>query len=288
MRTVNTIAELREQVTGWKHAGYTIAFVPTMGNLHAGHLSLFDAAKQAAGNEQLKLVASVFVNPLQFGPGEDFDTYPRTLEQDSEQLEQLGVDLLFAPGVEEMYPNGRAQQTRVVPSELGDMLEGEHRPGFFTGVATVVCKLFNMVQPDIAAFGEKDFQQLLVIRRMVEDLAMPVRVVAAATVREDDGLAMSSRNQYLDEQERVTAAKLNICLDHLVEEVKTATDCQYAVMHAMQELEQQGFLVDYVVVRRQSDLGVPEASDTELVALVAAKLGSTRLIDNKTFSRSGA
>ena len=286
MRTRHTIAEVRELIAAWKHAGETIAFVPTMGNLHDGHLSLFEAARATCPGKDIKLVASVFVNPLQFGKGEDFDTYPRTLEQDSEQLEQLGVDLLFAPSVNEMYPNGQALQTRVIPPDIGEILEGECRPGFFTGVATVVNKLFNMVLPDVAVFGEKDFQQLMVIRRMVADLGMPVRIVSASTVREADGLAMSSRNAYLSADQRPIAAKLNLCLDHLISELKQGTDCQYAVMHAMREIENMGFMVDYVVIRRRQDLGVPVKGDRELVALVAAKLGTTRLIDNKSFDLS--
>jgi len=196
------------------------------------------------------------------------------------------VDLLFTPSEAEMYPNGQQHETSVIPTEIGDILEGEHRPGFFTGVATVVNKLFNMVQPDVAVFGQKDYQQLLVIRKMVQDFAMPVDIVVAPTVREDDGLAMSSRNQYLDEAERVIAAKLNICLGHLANEVQKGSDCQYAVMHATQELEQQGFVVDYVVVRRRSDLGVPIPADGQLIALAAAKVGNTRLIDNISFDLS--
>lgn len=286
MITLDNIAALRVQVNIWKAEGHHVAFVPTMGNLHAGHLSLFETAKHSAADADVKLVASVFVNPLQFGPDEDYDTYPRSLERDSAELERLGVDLLFAPDVDEIYPDGQHQQTRVVPPAIGDILEGDHRPGFFTGVATVVNKLFNMVQPDIAVFGQKDYQQLLVIRHMVKDMAIPVRIVSAPTVREADGLAMSSRNQYLDAEERETAAKLNTCLDHLVTEVEKGTDFQYAVMHATREMEELGFLVDYVVVRRQSDLQVPVAGDSELIVLVAARLGSTRLIDNKCFSIS--
>ena len=274
---------LREQIASWRAQGECIAFVPTMGNLHQGHLSLVETARQQA-NARLRTVVSIFVNPMQFGENEDFDTYPRTLEDDISKLQQAGVDMLYVPAVSEIYPGGVGAATRVLPpAELTELLEGESRPGFFTGVATVVNTLFNIVRPDIACFGEKDFQQLLVIRRMVTDLAMPIRVLSAPIVREPDGLAMSSRNRYLDAAERATAGKLYVCLQHLVSEVQSGADSHYAVMHASQELENHGFVVDYVVIRRQQDLAVPGAGDTRLVALAAAWLGKTRLIDNMCF-----
>ncbi len=275
---------LREQVAEWRAQGERIAFVPTMGNLHQGHLSLVETARQQQTGANVRTIVSIFVNPMQFGENEDFDTYPRTLEDDTGKLEQLGVDMLYIPNSSDIYPDGVDAATRVVPpAALGDILEGKSRPGFFTGVATVVNKLFNIVRPDIACFGEKDFQQLLVIRRMVADLAMPVDIISAPIAREADGLAMSSRNRYLSEAERVDAGKFNVCLQHLVSEVQQGADSQYAVMHASQELENHGFVVDYVVIRRQQDLTVPEPGDTQLVALAAVWLGKTRLIDNMCF-----
>ncbi len=287
MQVLSRIDEVRDCIHAWRSEGDVIAFVPTMGNLHPGHLALIDRAHMThAAAGKLRLVVSIFVNPMQFGKNEDLSTYPRTFEEDKAHLEHKQVDLLFAPTPDVIYPRGMQKETRVVPPVLADILEGESRPGFFTGVATVVNKLFNIVQPDIAVFGEKDYQQLLVIRQMVKDFALPVKIVSAPIVREDDGLAMSSRNNYLDADQRVTAAKMHVCLTHLVEEVSRGGDCQYAVMHVMQELEKQGFIVDYVVVRRRTDLAVPRAEDSELIALVAARVGSTRLIDNILFERT--
>jgi len=201
--TVSDVGELRTRIESWRRGG-NVAFVPTMGNLHAGHLSLVQVARAKAD----RVVASVFVNPLQFGAGEDFDSYPRTLERDAEMLEREGTDLLFAPTVQTMYPKPQDEQTRVEVPGISGLLCGATRPGHFAGVATVVCKLFNMVQPDLAFFGKKDFQQLMVIRRMVEDLAMPVRIAGVETMREADGLAMSSRNGYLTNAERQVAPGL--------------------------------------------------------------------------------
>ncbi len=204
MERIESLRDLRERVTAWRSAGARLAFVPTMGNLHAGHLTLVREARALAD----MVVASIFVNPLQFGAGEDLDAYPRTLEDDRRLLAGEGCDLLFTPRVDEVYPRGQAAQTRVEVPGLSDILCGARRPGHFVGVSTVVCKLFNMVQPNLALFGEKDFQQLLVIRRMVEDLAMPVEIVGVPTVRESDGLAMSSRNGYLTAEERARAPVL--------------------------------------------------------------------------------
>ena len=224
--------------------------------------------------------------PLQFAAGEDFDSYPRTLPRDSEMLEKEGTDLLFAPGVGVMYPKPQAEQTRVEVPGLSGVLCGACRPGHFIGVATVVCKLFNMVQPDIAVFGKKDFQQLMVIRRMVEDLAMPVRIEGAATLREADGLAMSSRNGYLTEVERATAPILNRVLNGMAAQLRSGSD-DFAGLQARAalELEDSGFRSDYIAIRRAADLAEPAAGEQDLVVLAAAFLGKTRLIDNIEIAR---
>lgn len=279
MLIIDSVAHMQQQARDWKRAGEVITFVPTMGNLHAGHLALVTAAQKLGQ----RCVVSIFVNPAQFAPHEDFASYPRSFESDCAKLVAAGVDCVFAPGTQTMYPEGKEACARVVLPGISDMLEGEHRPGFFTGVATVVAKLFNCVQPDVAVFGEKDYQQCQVIRRLVRDLDLPIAIVSQPTVREADGLALSSRNAYLDAEQRQTAAGLNRCLNKLVAAVQQSGDISFAVIHASQELEQQGFAVDYVVVRRQSDLQVPEASDTALVALAAVHLGAIRLIDNCPF-----
>lgn len=276
---VRTIDELRQQLSVWKQAGDSIAFVPTMGNLHAGHLSLIEAVSKP----NTRVVVSIFVNPMQFGENEDFDDYPRTFDADMQALSKYNVDMVFVPVVAEIYPESIENATIVEVPKLSKMLEGEHRPGFFTGVATVVNKLFNIVQPDVAVFGEKDYQQLLVIRQMVRDLSMPVEIQSVATQREPDGLAMSSRNGYLDEENRILAAAVYRCLKHLVEAIVAGKNPTYEVGHASQELDEQGFVVDYIVVRRQQDLAVPEQRDNSLIVLAAARLGSVRLIDNIPF-----
>jgi pantoate--beta-alanine ligase len=274
--TVSDVAELRTRVESWRRGG-NVAFVPTMGNLHAGHLSLVQAARIEAD----RVVVSIFVNPLQFGAGEDFDSYPRTLERDAEMLEREGTDLLFAPTVQTMYPKSQDEQTRVEVPGISGQLCGATRPGHFAGVATVVCKLFNMVQPDLAFFGKKDFQQLMVIRRMVEDLAMPVRVVGVDTMREPDGLAMSSRNGYLTASERQIAPGLYRTLTDL-RDALVAGERDYAALErqAGERFEQRGLRTDYVAIRRADDLGIPGDHDTALVILAAAYLGNARLIDN--------
>jgi pantoate--beta-alanine ligase len=276
MITLNAIAALRTQVEAWRRGG-NVAFVPTMGNLHQGHLALVRAARGMAD----RVVVSIFVNPLQFGAGEDFASYPRTMEADSAMLMGEGADLLFAPGPETMYPRPQEEQTRVEVPGLSALLCGNTRPGHFVGVATVVCKLFNMVQPDIALFGKKDYQQLMVIRRMVEDLAMPVRVVGLDTVREADGLAMSSRNGYLDQQERAIAPVLYRVLTGLAAELRRGSD-DYAGLQAQAavELNENGFRTDYISVRRADDLAEPAPGEPRLVVLAAAYLGRARLIDN--------
>jgi pantoate--beta-alanine ligase len=281
METLGRIAGVRERVRAWRAAGLRVGFVPTMGNLHRGHLSLVEAALGRAD----RVVASVFVNPLQFGPTEDFGRYPRTLERDREQLVAAGVHLLFAPTPEEMYPAGPGRTAVVEVRALDGILEGEFRPGHFAGVATVVAKLFNIVAPDVALFGEKDFQQLAVVRRMVRDLCMPVEVVGAPTVRDPDGLALSSRNQYLSPPERALAPRLYATLAALRERV-LAGDRRWPELQAgaMRELAETGFVPDYVALRRAEDLEPPGEGDRELVALVAARLGGTRLIDNLRIS----
>jgi pantoate--beta-alanine ligase len=280
MLTIKTVEQLREQIMQWKKQGHTIGFVPTMGNLHAGHLSLVDRAKQHAD----KVVVSIFVNPAQFGPDEDYETYPRTLDNDVKVLKQYSTDLLFTPSVETMY--GKAEETIGVhvPEELSNMLCGVSRPVFFDGVATVVSKLFNQVQPDLAVFGEKDFQQLVVIRHLVKDLAFPIEIIGHETVREVDGLAMSSRNNYLTETQRQLAPRLQAALVELTNQVKKKQiDDQKIIKKVIDDLNQAGFDVEYVEIRRQSDLKTPETGDNSLIALVAAKLGQTRLIDNCLF-----
>lgn len=281
MITVGELNELRALVNAWRRGG-NVAFVPTMGNLHEGHLSLVREARALAD----RVVVSIFVNPLQFGAGEDFESYPRTFERDSEMLEDEGTDLLFAPSIGVMYPKPPEDQTRVEVPGISNLLCGACRPGHFVGVSTVVCKLFNMVQPDVALFGKKDFQQLMVIRRMVEDLAMPVRVVGVETMREADGLAMSSRNGYLTPEERATAPVLNRVLSGLAQKLREGSD-DFAGLQAQtaRELDGSGFKTDYVAIRRAGDLSEPAAGERELVVLAAANLGRARLIDNIEVSR---
>jgi pantoate--beta-alanine ligase len=274
--TVHTVAELRAQLGAWRKAGERIAFAPTMGNLHRGHLRLMEQGRQRAE----RVVASVFVNPLQFGPNEDFERYPRTLAQDQAALESAGVDLLFAPSVAEMYPQGRDGLTTIRVSGVTEVLEGAFRPGHFDGVATVVNILFNLVQPDAALFGEKDYQQLAVIRRMVTDLRMPLQIVGVPTERDADGLALSSRNQYLTPPERARAGEIHRSLMAVAEALTNGRrDFDTLSEEQCSRLNMQGFNVQYLVVRRP-DLSAPAAADSAFVVLVAAKLGNTRLIDN--------
>lgn len=279
MQIVNTKSELSVAVSEFKKSGRKVGFVPTMGNLHKGHLSLVSAAF----DECDVVVVSIFVNPMQFGENEDLATYPRTPESDIEALSAMNVDLVYLPPVSDVYPGGLTNQTRVVVPGLSEILCGISRPQFFSGVATVVNRLFNLVQPDCAFFGRKDFQQLLVIRKMVRDLAMPVQVHAVEIVREEDGLAMSSRNAYLDSKQRQQAARLNQVLQRAAAnymEYDAITDLE---RDAREQLASYGFRVDYVEVRRSDDLGVPRAGDTRLIILAATWLGTTRLIDNMEF-----
>lgn len=280
MQTVQDVAALRAAIRGWRSQGQTVGFVPTMGNLHAGHHSLIKLARARTD----RVVASVFVNPTQFGPSEDFERYPRTLAQDQAGLAEQGCDLLFAPEVATMYPFGPANSVSVHVPQLTDTLEGAHRPGHFDGVATVVCKLFNLVQPDVAVFGQKDFQQLKVIERMVRDLALPVKVMGAPTLRAEDGLALSSRNQYLSPAERELAPQIHATLQQMRELVLKGHAIKVVEQAAASKLARAGFEPDYAAIRRAEDLSEPAEGEREgLVALIAARLSSTRLIDNLPF-----
>lgn len=277
MVIVKTVSELRKQITALRGQGRHIAFVPTMGNLHAGHLRLVQVAHEHAD----AVVASIYVNPLQFGPKEDFAAYPRTPGEDKKALETEKTDLLFMPTDAEMYPRGLDVMTKVEVPALGDILCGKFRPGHFRGVTTVVNRLFNLVQPDVAVFGKKDYQQLLLIKLMVADLGMSIKIVGVDTVREADGLAMSSRNNYLSPVERKAAARLYAGLcglrDRLIKARRMVAGME---TDTLRELESAGFRADYLSVRRAADLAEPGPQDKALVILVAAWLGQTRLIDN--------
>jgi len=271
MQIIHTIAELRAALRGKPRP----VLVPTMGNLHAGHLSLVRIARERGG----LVVTSIFVNRLQFAPHEDFATYPRTLERDCGLLAGSGCDIVFAPADAEVYPEAQGYTVHPPPG-LADILEGQVRPGFFTGVCTVVLKLFNMVEPAAAVFGKKDYQQLLVIRSMVRQLALPIELVPAEIVRDASGLALSSRNGYLNDSQRAEAAQLHAALSKLVVEAKSGrTDWRNLEREAQEYLTARGWQPDYVAVRRRSDLREPSTGEP-LVALAAARLGSTRLIDN--------
>lgn len=277
MKTVETIAELREAVRHARSQGKRVGFVPTMGNLHEGHMSLVDKAMRQCEF----VVASIFVNPLQFNDKSDLDRYPRTLAADQIHLEDHGCDLLFFPSVDEMYPEGQAIHATVSVPDVSEGLCGAARPGHFDGVATVVSKLFNMVQPDMAFFGEKDFQQLAVIRKMVTDLCMPIEVVGVETCREEDGLAMSSRNGYLTPDERQQAAHMPKALSSIVEALKAGQkNFDKLCQNARDYLLAQGFSPDYVEIYNGTTLKPAQAEDDQLVVLGAAFLGNARLIDN--------
>lgn len=279
IETVTELSRLRAIVTGWKREGLRVALVPTMGNLHAGHYSLVKLARQHAD----RVVSSVFVNPTQFGPNEDFTRYPRTPEADTTGLENAGCDVLWLPTVESMYPFGVELAANIHVPGISSLLEGAHRPGHFDGVCTVVTRLFNQVQPDVAAFGRKDYQQLAVIRQMVVDLAFPIQIVGGDIVREDDGLAMSSRNQYLTAETRPRSTAIRRVLLAMRDAYLSGTSRLQVEADGVAQLQAEGFEVDYAVVR-QPDLGESgDADSTARVALVAARLGSTRLIDNIEF-----
>ncbi len=276
MELIEEVAGLRRQVAEWRRGGERVALVPTMGNLHAGHLALVNEARSLAD----RTLVSIFVNPLQFGPKEDFGAYPRTMERDRELLEAEDTDLLFAPPVQAVFPRGQEKQARVEVPGLSDILCGASRPGHFVGVATVVCKLLNMAQPDLALFGEKDFQQLLVIQRMVEDLCLPVDIRGMATVREPDGLAMSSRNGYLSSEERSRAPELYRSLCRAVDRLRDGVSAGEVEQRGCDELAANGLRPDYFSVRRARDLRPALDREPDLVVLAAAYLGKARLIDN--------
>jgi pantoate--beta-alanine ligase len=276
MKIVSSIEELRDQLRGQLRT----AFVPTMGNLHEGHLSLMRLARTHGD----PIVASIFVNRLQFGPNDDFDIYPRTFQSDVEKLEKEGVYVLFAPTEQELYPEPQEFRVRP-PDDLGNMLEGEFRPGFFTGVTTVVLKLLSCVQPRVAVFGKKDYQQLMIVRNMARQFALPTDIIAAETYRAEDGLALSSRNSYLSAAERAEAPQLFKALDHVAAQVRSGNlDLAQLEAAAMAGLKARGWQPDYIAVRKRSNLQAPTADELAqgelLVTLAAARIGATRLIDN--------
>lgn len=275
MEIYSNVAELRSALAKVRQEGRTIAFAPTMGNLHAGHISLMRQAREHADC----VVASIFVNRLQFGPNEDFDKYPRTFEADCTQLRDAGVEFLFAPTEIDLYPQ---PQTYVVePPEIQFLLEGECRPGHFRGVATVVMKLFQIVQPDVALFGKKDYQQLMVLRNMVSQFMLPIKIVGGETVRADDGLALSSRNGYLSPEERAEAPRLQQTLKNIRQAVLSGNHEYDALCRmASENLDSHGWKTDYISIRRQQDLAPASSTDTDLVIVAASKLGSPRLLDN--------
>ncbi|MBI1732250.1 MAG: pantoate--beta-alanine ligase [Gammaproteobacteria bacterium] len=285
MLTVHDLPDLREIIRHWKRQGNSIALVPTMGNLHGAHLSLLARAREIAD----RTVVSIFVNPIQFGKGEDYERYPSTLAEDSRKLSANGLDLLFAPDLTQLYPGGLDVDTRITVPELSDILCGRFRPGHFSGVATVVSKLFVNVEPDVALFGEKDYQQLLVIERMVKDLCIPVRVMGMPIVREADGLAMSSRNAYLSREERALAPVIYRTLQDAAGRLLRGEDNFPRVeSDGMWALQQAGLRPEYFSVRRSADLGAPRPDDRRLSVLTAAWLGKARLIDNVQVERSAS
>jgi len=281
MKTVNNIPSLRAELKNARRQGKTIAFVPTMGNLHAGHIKLVDRAKLEAD----VVVVSIFVNPLQFGANEDLDNYPRTLAADQEKLFDAGTDLLFTPSVDDIYPEGMEPHAKLTVPIITNTLCGAARPGHFDGVTTVVNKLFNIVQPDVAVFGQKDFQQLAVIRKMVKDFCIPIEIIGESTARAADKLALSSRNGYLSKQERAIAPTVFHAIDSIKQAIANG-ERQYdqLIEDAKVMLTDAGFSIDYVEVRDAFSLMTPTPESSELVILVAAKLGTPRLIDNLTIS----
>ncbi|WP_024851627.1 pantoate--beta-alanine ligase [Hydrogenovibrio kuenenii] len=278
MLKVETVQEVRDQVAAWKKQGLTVGFVPTMGNLHEGHLSLVTNAKKQTD----KVVVSIFVNPLQFGPDEDFERYPRTLDQDCEKLEKQKVDLVFLPSVGEMYSQDGMNTTVKAPEALNSLWEGAERPGHFDGVTTVVTKLFNIVQPNVAVFGQKDFQQWRIIRKMTYDLCLPITIIKAPIERDKDGLALSSRNQYLSESQRKIAPKLFVVLQDIVAAIKSGNELFVNLEDiAKKQLLAHGFdEVDYIKIVSQDTLKPTQEQEAKLVVMAVARLGSTRLLDN--------
>lgn len=278
MKIIELASKLRPLVTEFRRHELSVGFVPTMGNLHAGHLALVDAATTQCD----RVIVSIFVNPLQFGPDEDLDAYPNTPEEDQRVLRDHGVSILFRPTVKDVYPVGLQSQTRVIVPILSDTLEGLSRPGHLDGVTTVVNRLFNQVQADKAFFGKKDYQQYQLIRKMVADLAMNVEIIGIDTIRLGSGLALSSRNNYLSTDELKQAADLNRVI-HEVAAQYSVDSAGKIITYALAELKKNGFITDYLAVRRQGDLNEPGAGDENLVVLVAVWLGKTRLIDNLEF-----
>ncbi len=277
IETIARPAAILERVHAWRKQGLRVALVPTMGNLHKGHATLVAEARKHAD----RVVVSIFVNPLQFGPNEDFNTYPRTPAEDRTLLEEYLADLLFAPEVADMYPQGMQQHTTIQVPEISDILCGAVRPGHFVGVATVVAKLFNIVQPDVALFGEKDYQQLVIIKRMANDLCMPLQVIGVPTVREQDGLAMSSRNRYLNAEQRRLSPHIYAALSNVEKQLLLGRRDFAALEQAADEqLKQAGFVPDYVSIRDAVSLQLPTQQSRKLVVLTAARFGRARLIDN--------
>ena len=277
MLVTHTKQELAEQIAEWRHHDDHVALVPTMGSLHAGHLSLVELAREHAE----RVVVSIFVNPTQFGEGEDFDKYPRTLERDKRHLMKSAADMIFAPDVDTLYPFGPDKATTVSVPGLTENFCGATRPGHFDGVTTVVARLFAMVQPDVAVFGQKDYQQQLVIRRMTEDLSLPVGIITGETIRDDDGLALSSRNSYLTDEERAAAPELYATLSSIGRELQSGgRNFEDLESTAGQRLAAAGFDVEYFAIRRALNLEIPDRDCDDLVVLTAAQLGTARLIDN--------
>ncbi len=277
MQVVHTKEELAEKIAEWRHNGDHVALVPTMGNIHAGHVALVELAREHAE----RVVVSIFVNPTQFGEGEDFDSYPRTLERDTRHLKKSPADLIFAPDVDTVYPLGVDRATVVAVPELTEELCGATRPGHFDGVTSVVARLFAIVQPDVAVFGQKDYQQQLVIRHMTTDLSIPVQIITGETVRADDGLALSSRNSYLSDEERAIAPQLHEALEYIGRELQNGKrNYEDLESNAIVRLNAAGFDAEYVAIRRAENLEIPDRDCDELVVLVAARLGPARLIDN--------
>ena len=277
MLMIQDIAQLRALIRQWRSAGERVAFVPTMGNLHNGHLQLVDVAKTHAN----KVIVSIFVNPMQFGKNEDLASYPRTLEADCAGLKQHGADAVFTPTPEMMYPRGLDVQTFVEVPKLGDLHCGASRAGHFRGVSTIVCKLFNLVQPDVACFGQKDYQQLAIIRQMVTDLSLPIEIVGVPTERASDGLALSSRNGYLNAEQRATAPQLYRLLQQLRNAIVAGNhDYRALELETKQQLTQAGFTPDYIDISDRHDLTLATKAEQDKVILAAAWLGTTRLIDN--------
>ena len=277
MLVVHKKQEIAEQVSEWRHHDDHVALVPTMGNLHAGHLALVELAREHAE----RVVVSIFVNPTQFGEGEDFEAYPRTLERDKRHLKKTSADLIFAPSIETVYPFGLEMATKVSVPGLTQNFCGAARPGHFDGVTTVVARLFAMVQPDVAVFGQKDYQQQLVLRHMATDMSLPISIITGNTVRDDDGLALSSRNSYLSDEERAIAPLLYESLTSVSSELQNGRrNFEDLEASAIARLSDSGFDVDYLSIRRAQNLEIPDRDCDDLVVLVAAKLGGTRLIDN--------